>query len=520
MDTAKYTPVFNYKVFTKDLNTDFTLLPIEAAKMIGEPLLDLKTSILKLGLGNYKSTEGEFSIHNLRSKKVSYGLNYNHNSSFGKIKLDNNKKVYAPFVDNSLNLYGKIFFSKNILGINFDYGKYDYKYYGMPLPHRIKGENLNLPLKNNNEFFLGSQSKKNIGAEVQLKSFNVSSNDLNYDVSVGYKSFSDKYDIKDNSFLVKYKFLKNIENNFWGATGKLEFHKVKNINYYSNGMKFDNYNVNLLTFNPYWYNKGENYNFHLGFNISALTGDNSGFKIAPNINANLTLVDRILYIFANVTGGYNLNNYAQVIEENQYLANKTIVKPDYTKVMVDGGFRGYITKKTTFKLSAAFKITEDQHFFKNKQVSLIPQSSYTNQFDVVYDDVKTSKFSGEISFREIRNTDLIIRTNIYNYSTDKIAKAWYKNKFDVSVAGKYELKDNIRIGAEIFFAGKRSYLDTDGTEKSLDALFDLNFNAVYDINRTFSAYAKIDNLLANDNKLWNGYSTQGLKVIIGTTLTF
>ena len=73
MDTVIERPDFNYAILPTRVETEFELKPISAAKMVATPASKLYNSYLKLGIGNYFTPYGSFSISNLRSKDYAIG---------------------------------------------------------------------------------------------------------------------------------------------------------------------------------------------------------------------------------------------------------------------------------------------------------------------------------------------------------------------------------------------------------------------------------------------------------------
>ncbi|MGE5406203.1 MAG: hypothetical protein ACM3NR_00715, partial [Methanosarcina sp.] len=99
-DTAKFKPVFRYDVSTTPYMPEYTVSPIKAATLQPDPLTKLYRSYVNLGLGSYTSPFAEISITNERSKKGAIGFYARHYSNNGRIKLQNDKKVFAGYMDN------------------------------------------------------------------------------------------------------------------------------------------------------------------------------------------------------------------------------------------------------------------------------------------------------------------------------------------------------------------------------------------------------------------------------------
>ena len=122
-------------VKTKPFLPEYTISPIKAAALLPDPLPKLYKSFVNIGLGNYLTPLAEISITNERSKKGTIGFYGRHFSTNGKIELQNDKKVFAGYMDNDASLFGRKFFRKSLFEGSVDFTQktryaygYDHKY--------------------------------------------------------------------------------------------------------------------------------------------------------------------------------------------------------------------------------------------------------------------------------------------------------------------------------------------------------------------------------------------------------
>src|ERR1039457_6216538 len=118
-DTVPPAPAPNYSISSKKVFTPFNVEPLKPAKMVGEPLTKLYSSLLKIGYGNYNSPYAEFFYNSLRSKDFSYGVHLNHFSS----SSTPSGYGYSGLSDNQVELYGKRFLRKHTLSGGLDYNR-------------------------------------------------------------------------------------------------------------------------------------------------------------------------------------------------------------------------------------------------------------------------------------------------------------------------------------------------------------------------------------------------------------
>ena len=178
-DTMKVRHSFKYDVRTEPFIPEYTISPIKAASLMPDPLPKLYKSYVNIGLGNYLTPLAEISITNERSKKGAIGFYGRHLSSSGKVKLQNNEKVFAGYMDNDLSLFGKKFFRKNLLESSVDFiqkTRYAYGYDTSIEDYFPEKKDIRV-------------SYNSIGARASLSSLTLDSANFSYDFDIYYNYF-------------------------------------------------------------------------------------------------------------------------------------------------------------------------------------------------------------------------------------------------------------------------------------------------------------------------------------------
>ncbi|MDR2887464.1 MAG: hypothetical protein LBV26_05630, partial [Bacteroidales bacterium] len=187
-DTAQTKPQFRYGVNAQPLMPQYTINPIKAATLLPDPLTKLYKSYINAGLGTHLSGLGELSIASERSKKGAAGLYARHLSTSGKIKLNNDQKVNAGYMDNDISLFGKRFIDRSVLEGSVDFTQKTRHAYGY---------NTSLwgytPDKDST-----GMKYTGIGATVSYTSANIDSGKLYYDINLAYDYFTHKKDLSRN----------------------------------------------------------------------------------------------------------------------------------------------------------------------------------------------------------------------------------------------------------------------------------------------------------------------------------
>ena len=178
-DTVKMVNDFKYEISAKPFSPVYNISPIKAASLLPDPLPKLYKSFVKFGIGNYMTPLAEISITNERSKRASYGATARHFSTNGRVKLDNDKRVFAGYMDNDVSLFGKKFFRSNLLEGSVDFSqktRYAYGYDTSIVDYVAKNKDIRL-------------NYNNLGLNTSFASLNLDSTDFSYDFDVNYDIF-------------------------------------------------------------------------------------------------------------------------------------------------------------------------------------------------------------------------------------------------------------------------------------------------------------------------------------------
>jgi hypothetical protein len=494
-DTTKFSPNFNYSIQSSKVPTNFTVNPINAAKMVAEPVSSLYKSYLKMGIGNYLTPLIELNINSLRSSKYSLGANFHHISSDGKVELENGKKVFAGYSDDDATLFGERYFKNSTLSGNIDFTANRIYYYGY-------NPSLDTSLSQ-------SQIKQDIlhgGGSIGITSNVIDSTRLTYDARLAYHYTS----LRDNYFehaVNSSLFLRKvIEGN--------DFSLNLGLDYYEPSTNINPFYHTLFKFNPAFSRKSNDWRFSVGLNIySDILGGTSSFKIYPVGIFEFIAIDRILIPYFGITGSVNANDYYSILQENPYINPGLSVKSTFNRIKGYGGIKGNFGTQISYHIKVEYSSLQNMYFFVNQADDSL---SVGNQFGVVYDDAELLTYTGEFSYA--LNERIYLRmSTIYNqYTLSKLPKPWQKDIFNTKFSGTYNLKDKIIAGAEVYYVGKRYAQSLSGNGViDLNAIVDLNLSVEYRYTKMLSAFIRLNNITANTYYRWNQYPSQRFNFMVG-----
>ena len=151
---------------------------------------------------------------------------------------------------------------------------------------------------------------------------------------------------------------------------------------------------------------------------------------------------------------------------------------------------------------------------------------YGNSFTVVYDNLRTVSFFGELTFNLSEIFNIELNSTFYSYDMSKELKAWNLHKFETTIIADITFNENIYGSVSLFYVGKRSDLINSSINPlnpeflTLDSYFDLNLQLGYRCNKKLTISIKGANLLGNNYQKWANYKVQGAQVMLGASYKF
>ena len=495
VDTVSIKPEFNYTIQPKKIETVYTLRPIKAANLVGEPLEKLYKSYLKLGMGNYLVPLAELNINSLRSRDKSFGIYLKHNSVNGKFKLDNDRKVPTGFSENIIRIYGKKIFrrselsghlSPQFMGLNF-YG-YD------PVIDTVLDKK---EIKQNYLF---------TDATLRFQSSHKDSLHLNWDISLDYEFTYDHYKNQEHAIRLSSDLDKLYNNNVYGLkTG---------FAYYYKEIPVDSLNNAIIQLNPWFAKSSSEYAYRIGLNFVAdFRGDDPDFYIHPIAFLQIKVIDKIMIPYFGVDGMLQHNYFGQIAKENMLIMPGLHVENTNHKINGYIGVKGNYTSRLSYHMNFNYALIDHMYFFINDTTDPLG-----NKFLVAYDDYERINVMGEFTFRPTDKTNLLLKGNYYRYNLDSIQYPWHKPGFDLMFYGDYNVKNKIIITGNIFYIGSRYAMNPAGSDPvKLDGYLDLSVGLEYRYTKILSAFIQLNNLLGMNQNPWLYYPSMRFNMLLGFT---
>lgn len=266
----------------------------------------------------------------------------------------------------------------------------------------------------------------------------------------------------------------------------------------------------------------------VGLNVSVATGhDDGGMKIAPEANIALDVTDSFV-LWAKATGGETLNPLSSVFRISQYVT--PLRSYDRTNVPFDirGGFN--------YGPSSGFSIEVNGGYAKVRNmltplVTINSDGYFSSRFTGT--DFGCWYVGGRVSYAYGQLFTLAF--GLKTGGSDNKVNSWYdwydgaKTRFDASLKVHPIDKLDVELGY-VMATDRKGITDvypygTNSTQvqryiSNLGNIGSLNLNASYKINRNFTAFLALNNILAKQYLLVSGMPARKLGGLIGIACKF
>lgn len=544
-DEDQEKPTFTYSIFSQPIFNTFSVNTLKAATFSSEPDEPTGLGLIKAGVGNYYRPYAELFFNSKNGRNTLFGLHGRHLSSHGKITLEGDDPVKAPFSENEAEMFIKHLYRNAILSVNLKFDHQGFNYYGYPnepVPDVLLEDDHYVNLFGSRQTF--SKGTFNINLDNSM----ARNREFAFDFDFLYHYFGTKTDQREHFG----NFTADVRKPYDTGEGLLKagatFVQATDI-FNRSLMEYGKDQQIWLTAQPAYRFGGDVANLKVGFKSWFVLDDDTDAvaKIAPDVRVNFAPVKEIINIFAGVDGNFINNHYSKIAYENPFVDPEHDVKNTFEKFHFYGGFDGKFATKTNFKIAVDYSMIKDQqlyYLFKYvyRESETVPAPSITdNDFDVLYDDLDLLKFNVEIFHAAFEKMNLLISGNYYVYKMENQDEAWNMPLWDGKLSAGYQVSSQLNVSADLFLIGQRKALilehegfdprpvssaelfvnpDVRQHSYNLPVAFDLNFNANYKITERFSVFAQLNNFGFQKYQRWLGYPVQSFNVLGGLSYAF
>jgi hypothetical protein len=439
------------------------------------------------------------------------------------VKLENENKVFAGYMDNFASFYGTVFLRRSAISGNIDlehirryaYG-YDTFYPGSFVPDK---DSLKI------DYFMPS-------FDLRLYSTRLDSSHLDYNINLRYDLLMQNSDFYQHNPGVEVKLGYNFKAFYANADISYELLLFSD--------SINNKPSHLLNLNPSIGRLGSNWSFRAGAKIKTYSreifepGTGAEYKtklyLHPDVKFQFTVIPSFIVFYVGLDGEMADNRAGNIIEINPLIINHSQlngvspsnrlyrIDPTNNIVRFGGGILGSAGEYTTYKLSASYTLFEDMLFFTSDTIA-------GRAFYPLYDDGELFKISGEFDSRINDEFSVSARATFYSYELEVEDHPWYMPKWDAQVSLKYNLRNKILAHIDIYglserygFYGPMIYdTETDPVVQEFPVHFSMNLGAEYRYTKILSFWTRLNNISTNRYFEYGFYPSQRFLFTAGFT---
>lgn len=245
------------------------------------------------------------------------------------------------------------------------------------------------------------------------------------------------------------------------------------------------------------------------------TWDNGKFIWLPNVYAEAFIAENTFAFQAGWVGRLTKNTYRNLSEVNPYL--KTFTAQMNTKeIEYYGGIKGTLGKHFNFNAKAGY-ITY------NNLPLLINDTATDGKAFIISNETRINNFRvhGDVSF--VSKEKLTVSAGItYNgyVGMKSNAKAWNTLPLEFTSSLRWWAFKQVLLKADFYAFSGSFYLDKGNVAKAFKPGSDLSAGIEFKINKTFSAWMDVNNILNNKYQRWHNYEVYGLNLMGGVRVNF
>jgi hypothetical protein len=523
LDTVFPIPTTSYPLLSINYEPTFEIPKIEPAKVnLQQKLPQLYNGYARIGIGSLLMPLAEVYYNNGRSRKMNYGGNIQHLSSFGKMRN------VAPANFDRTN--ARAFVGVNEKKYSWDaetyYRNQGLHFYGFPNEDADKDSI--------------AQRFNTFGLKGGFHSHANDSLGLNWKLGLEYRHFNDKkpkadslkeWNARENFFAIRaggeYK---------WGTeifAADLDIlhnsYKYGVLNdtmpgFLNTGLENKNTIISLKP-SISTYSKNRKLKAKIGVDLTASFGTKNKVYLYPVAEVKYSLFNDILIPYAGVTGGLTQQSFKRITDENEFSLSNVSLQNEHKAADGYVGIKGTLSKRIGFNVFASFSHVKGKALFVTDTVY-----SGRNRFNVIYDTMNITKIEGSIYYQLKEKVKIDVIGRYYSYNARNNIFAWNLPQFQVVLRGTYNLYDKFILTVDANFeGGRRAQVFAAGEDVleenlqfayKLGFLADANIGLEYRYNKRVSGFVNLNNVAAQRYKRWYNYPTQGFQAMVGVTIRF
>jgi outer membrane receptor protein involved in Fe transport len=256
---------------------------------------------------------------------------------------------------------------------------------------------------------------------------------------------------------------------------------------------------------------------------------NNKFFVYPKFNASYKVVGDLMIFYAGAEGNLEQNSYQDFVDENPFLSPTLAIAPTDQQYDVFAGLKGKLTNNVSYNIKGSYINERNKALFKSNDYNENAANqdyAFGNSFQVVYDDMRTLNFYGEVKADFSKNVTFGVNGSFSSFTNDFQQEAWNLPTIKINSSLDFNITEKWFAGTNVFYVGERKDFQvntsfvTNAAPVTLKSYFDVNANVGYRHNERLTAFLRANNITNTSYEKWLNTPVQGFQVIAGVNYKF
>ena len=512
-----------YSIFSFPVASTFTPSKGKAEGVDKTKQARLYDNYATLGFGNYRTLNAELFVNHQLNNNDYVGGMFRHLSSQGGIS---GVELDDRFYDTSVDLtYGSNYKDMS-WNIDLGYQNQIYNWYGLP-----EGFGNTLTPSGRADLLNGidpqhSYTTFSLGSKISFKEgfFN--------EAAAKFSHFTDNFGSAENRFFIKPSLQFDVMEEAVKTNIIVDYVGGSFEKNYMNNAQLLKYGYTNLGVSPSFVMQQDVWTLNLGASVFySIDTENSNnkFFVYPNINASYKVVGDLMIFYAGAEGSLEQNSYSDFVQENFFVSPTLAVAPTNQKFDIYVGLKGKLANSVSYNIRGSYRNERNKALYKSNDYSEeITNEDYAfgNSMQVVYDDMRTLSFSGDLKADFSDNVTFGVCGTFNSFTNDFQAEAWNLPTVKLNSNIDFNITEKWYAGAAVFYVGDRKDIKTNTdivanySAKTLDSYFDVNAHLGYKYSDRLTGFLRANNITNQAYQKWLNYPVQGFQIVVGANYKF
>lgn len=354
------------------------------------------------------------------------------------------------------------------------------------------------------------QQLQDVGISIGARNTVSNSLGIKYNPSLEVNLFSNADKLNETSFA----FNAPVEKTFGEkltimATLKAAFANYQTKNFGPSDIRINN---NLIQLMPAAEYKTGMFKIHAGLTP---VWDNGEFEWLPDIYAEAQLQEKVFMLHGGWVGRYIQNTYRNLSMMNPYILPITSFN-NTKEVEYYGGIKASIGKHFNFNAKAGLVRYSNLPLFINDTATDMKGFVVSNERNI-----NNFRVHGDLSYINQDKFSVTAGLTFNGYTGMKDNdKAWHTIPMEFTSSLRWWAFERFLLKGDFYFFNGGKYLAKGNNSRALDGGTDLSAGAEYKINKQFSAWVNINNILNDKYERWHNYQVYGMNITGGILIHF